>query len=256
MAAVTDSAWILALDPNLEPRPDRPAIIGPLPVDGELRVGRDPKCDVLLDSRCFPSLISRSHAMLRVQDGVPMLHDTSLNGCDVDGVRKTQTAEPRIALREGSRVIFGVRGSETEFVYSVVRRPQLGARGQAKPLSKPRTGTSALSEPGGEGSSSLDHTIPSDGPGSAQEMMMEELQCCICAELLVRPCTLSCSHSFCSPCIYDWERRSRTCVICREELQKEPPKTVRNRTAYPGGSAPDNSTAYQHPITAQHTSTR
>jgi hypothetical protein len=185
MAVTTDAAcWVLALDPQLEPRPDRPATIGPIPEGGELTVGRDPKCDILLDSSRFPSLISRSHATLRVQGGVPVLHDTSLNGCDVDGTRKVQTAEPRVFLREGARVVFGVRGSQTEFVYNVVKRP--GARVDAKPLSKPRTGASAPSQPGIEGSDSLSHTLPSDGQGSAQDLMMEELQCCICAELLVR----------------------------------------------------------------------
>lgn len=62
---------------------------------------------------------------------------------------------------------------------------------------------------------------------------MEELQCCVCRELLCRPHTLPCSHTFCAPCLFSWERRpgDRACVICRAELGPEPPLFVRQLDA-------------------------
>ena len=248
--------WLLRLDSSLSPRPTRPATIGPIAGGRSLVVGRDPsRCDVVLDSAAFPGLISRQHATIVLEESGPVLRDSSLNGVGVDGGRTARGEAQHVPLRDGSTLVFGVRGSATEFVYRVAQRqteadPQATAiapEGSEEIPTLEERGES--SEPGRCGGSTLGGSdddddngcigpaVASDGgaplasaaaPAAApEELMVEELQCCICAELLVRPCQLRCSHSFCSPCIYDWERRSRTCVICREELEEAPPQPVR-----------------------------
>ena len=59
-------------------------------------------------------------------------------------------------------------------------------------------------------------------------VLLGELQCCVCHELLCRPHTLPCTHTFCAHCIFEWERRGdRTCVVCRAPLPEAPPLLVR-----------------------------
>jgi hypothetical protein len=55
----------------------------------------------------------------------------------------------------------------------------------------------------------LDAAVP-DGPGCSGELraavsgVMEELRCAICYEPMVKAHVLTCSHSFCGPCIFQW----------------------------------------------------
>ena len=102
--------------------PNLPVAQGPLRPDRPLTVGREATCDFVLDSRDFPGLLSRVHATLRLEDGVPVLYDSSLNGCGVDDGRTSKSSQRRAALGDGAKVTFGVRGSETEFVYTVAKR--------------------------------------------------------------------------------------------------------------------------------------
>eukprot|EP00966_Prymnesium_polylepis_P314548 7268275-Prymnesium_polylepis.1 len=39
--------------------------------------------------------------------------------------------------------------------------------------------------------------------------MYEELQCTVCRDLLCRPHTLSCSHTFCADCLFGWAKREK-----------------------------------------------
>ncbi|XP_058235660.1 E3 ubiquitin-protein ligase rnf8 isoform X1 [Hemibagrus wyckioides] len=50
------------------------------------------------------------------------------------------------------------------------------------------------------------------------EVLENELQCIICAELFIEAVTLSCAHSFCQHCIADWRRRRDECPICRQPI--------------------------------------
>ncbi|KAK2864192.1 hypothetical protein Q7C36_003346 [Tachysurus vachellii] len=50
------------------------------------------------------------------------------------------------------------------------------------------------------------------------EVLENELQCIICAELFIEAVTLSCAHSFCQHCIADWRRRRDECPICRRPI--------------------------------------
>ncbi|XP_068632418.1 E3 ubiquitin-protein ligase RNF8-like [Battus philenor] len=53
------------------------------------------------------------------------------------------------------------------------------------------------------------------------DIMENELQCSICAELFVTAITLSCSHTFCKYCITEWKKKKRDCPICRAPILSE-----------------------------------
>ncbi|XP_071962766.1 uncharacterized protein [Antedon mediterranea] len=50
------------------------------------------------------------------------------------------------------------------------------------------------------------------------DVMESELQCSICAELLIQATTLNCSHSFCHLCIMEWFKKKKECPICRNKV--------------------------------------
>ncbi|GBP41443.1 E3 ubiquitin-protein ligase rnf8 [Eumeta japonica] len=52
-------------------------------------------------------------------------------------------------------------------------------------------------------------------------LMESELQCSICAELLVHPVTLGCSHTFCHYCITRWRQKSNNCPNCRVTIKSD-----------------------------------
>ncbi|RVE41517.1 hypothetical protein evm_013831, partial [Chilo suppressalis] len=53
------------------------------------------------------------------------------------------------------------------------------------------------------------------------ELMENELQCSICAELFVGATTLNCSHTFCKYCITMWKKKKKDCPICRSVISSE-----------------------------------
>ncbi|XP_029966889.1 E3 ubiquitin-protein ligase rnf8 isoform X2 [Salarias fasciatus] len=53
------------------------------------------------------------------------------------------------------------------------------------------------------------------------EVLENELQCIICAELLIKAVILNCAHSFCSYCINQWRKKKDECPICREAIQSQ-----------------------------------
>ncbi|CAK1601042.1 unnamed protein product [Parnassius mnemosyne] len=52
-------------------------------------------------------------------------------------------------------------------------------------------------------------------------IMENELQCSICAELFVSATTLNCSHTFCKYCITMWKKKKKECPICRATITSE-----------------------------------
>lgn len=113
-------------------------------------------------------------------------------------------------------VTLGCRGSATEFVYQLRREEEKGADQGAGAPKRARTASPVVDAP---------------APLSADEINdieVEELQCCICRELLCRPHALRCSHTFCGGCIFQWARREQSCPICRDALvPSAPPLQVR-----------------------------
>ena len=139
----------------------------------------------------------------------------------------------RAELSEGSTVVFGPRGSLSEFAYRLEKRADggsdHGARKRARTAEEPAASVSAV-EPSKEAHDAAEPGRAESPPPGAQELngvMVEELQCCVCRELLCRPHALPCSHTFCGGCIFEWARREQSCPICREPLTPSPPLLVR-----------------------------
>ena len=115
------TSWSLVLVKG-QPRPDRPAAID-LAESQAISIGRESgECDVMLDSPAFPRLISRLHCRLAAKENEVVLQDCSVNGCSVDGALIAR----RAVLSEGSIVVFGPRGSLTEFTYRLERTAAAG----------------------------------------------------------------------------------------------------------------------------------
>lgn len=73
------------------------------------------------------------------------------------------------------------------------------------------------------------NTTESAGEGTSKqntlaevgELVENELQCSICAELFIEAITLSCSHTFCKYCITKWKNKKKDCPICRTPITSE-----------------------------------
>lgn len=77
-------------------------------------IGRGEACDVILDSSLTPQMISRSHAVVTVEDESCMIEDQgSLNGVHINGTRISS----KQALKHGDVVTFGVPSPQPEFDY-------------------------------------------------------------------------------------------------------------------------------------------
>lgn len=57
--------------------------------------------------------------------------------------------------------------------------------------------------------------------GEIGDLMENELQCSICADLFINPTTLNCSHTFCQYCITTWKKKKKDCPICRTPIKSE-----------------------------------
>ena len=200
------TSWSLVLVKG-QPRPDRPAAIG-LAESQAISIGRESgECDVMLDSAAFPRLISRLHCRLAAKENEVVLQDCSVNGCSVDGALIAR----RAVLSEGSTIVFGPRGSLTEFTYRLQRTSSPtdegttaaggdeGARKRARakepaPLSEepappaephqlaepaqPAQPAQPSQEPRPDGSQGAGSSQPLGlGPDELNGVMLEELQC-------------------------------------------------------------------------------
>mmetsp|Transcript_17543 Transcript_17543/g.45170 ORF Transcript_17543/g.45170 Transcript_17543/m.45170 type:complete len:393 (-) Transcript_17543:63-1241(-) len=86
-------------------------------------IGRGETCDVVLNSRRTPQMISRCHAVLHKEEGAFALVDQgSLNGILINGDPVTG----RRALAQGDVVTFGVPSAQPEFDYVFEERPHDG----------------------------------------------------------------------------------------------------------------------------------
>lgn len=77
-------------------------------------IGRGDTCDIVLDSRRTPQMVSRCHAVLNREDGIFTMSDQgSLNGVLVNGER----VRGKQALANGDVITFGVPTPHPEFDY-------------------------------------------------------------------------------------------------------------------------------------------
>lgn len=61
---------------------------------------------------------------------------------------------------------------------------------------------------------------PTDSPSNGSDRIDEDLVCTVCHELMFKPVSISCGHSFCKACVSRWFRVKRTCPHCRTEHDK------------------------------------
>ena len=120
--------WQLRLRDGETPRLDRPAVIT---LRHNLTIGRGDS-HVLLDSAALPNLISRVHATFYLDvteyNGPVVVHNHSINEVrledrsgDTFKATKNVAKDKMALLTEGCTVIFGRRGSLTEFCYTLHR---------------------------------------------------------------------------------------------------------------------------------------
>ena len=84
-------------------------------------VGRAESCDLTLDSRRTPQMLSRRHAVMHKEAGVFTLTDQgSLNGILVNGERVRE----KVPLSNGDVVTFGVPTQHPELDYVFESRPK------------------------------------------------------------------------------------------------------------------------------------
>ncbi|XP_050535029.1 E3 ubiquitin-protein ligase RNF8-like [Daktulosphaira vitifoliae] len=50
-------------------------------------------------------------------------------------------------------------------------------------------------------------------------VLESEFQCPICNELMVKACTINCSHTFCEVCLNTWLRGNNVCPLCRTSVE-------------------------------------
>ena len=178
------TSWSLVLAKG-QPRPDRPAAID-LTEGQAISIGRESgECDVMLDSTAFPRLISRLHCRLAAKENEVVLQDCSVNGCSSDG----ELIARRAVLREGSTVVFGPRGSLSEFTCRLARttatrgdegagRKRARAEEPAPPADAPQLAEPpqpAQLEPRPDDSQGTASSQPF-GPDELNGVMLEELQ--------------------------------------------------------------------------------
>merc|ERR1712141_440719 len=56
--------------------------------------------------------------------------------------------------------------------------------------------------------------------GDNQQLLEEELKCCICMDVYIHATALDCGHMFCSKCIEDWMQNQHSCPQCRTKVKK------------------------------------
>jgi len=123
-----DATWSCACEAHLyrHPRctPSDERIQPPLLhlLQDHLVVGRSGSCDILLNSRRTPQMISRCHAVIHHEDGVFSVTDQgSMNGVWVNGDRTSGSK----ALVNGDVVTFGIPTKAPELDYIFKIRPSI-----------------------------------------------------------------------------------------------------------------------------------
>ena len=71
----------------------------------------------------------------------------------------------------------------------------------------------------GQGGSGLSRNIIQCTRAYLKELAETELQCTVCTEVIMNATTLNCGHSFCNPCINEWQKKQSNCPVCRTDIQ-------------------------------------
>lgn len=102
----------LKLHPRCVQSQERQPIL--IHLSDRMMIGRNDMCDVVLDSKRTPGMISRSHALLQHEDGIFNISDAnSVNGVLINGKKVDSMCQ----LTHGDVVTFGVPTPNPEFDY-------------------------------------------------------------------------------------------------------------------------------------------
>jgi len=64
----------------------------------------------------------------------------------------------------------------------------------------------------------LETSINENILGKVSNIMDEQLTCAICSELFIKATTLNCTHTFCHHCINSWNKKQKSCPVCRKPV--------------------------------------
>jgi len=221
----------------------------------KITFGRFPTCNVVLDSKRAPQMISRNHGWLQRQeedDGYTVgevwkVVNNSMNGILVNG--EAVGSEGR-RLQQGDVVTFGrkMEPPEFEFIFESPLAPVAPAA--------PAPATPAPEAPGPSAEdvfaeqmkriSALQAELEAEKEEKRREKELQraesqqrrqsalnvsdlhsELLCSICQDWLVHASTIECSHTFCWACIDKWLWQKKfECPICRHEVKREPVRSL------------------------------
>eukprot|EP00929_Paragymnodinium_shiwhaense_P029402 TRINITY_DN16855_c0_g1_i1.p1 TRINITY_DN16855_c0_g1~~TRINITY_DN16855_c0_g1_i1.p1 ORF type:complete len:530 (-),score=156.84 TRINITY_DN16855_c0_g1_i1:132-1721(-) len=209
----------------------------------EIRVGRLPDCEVILESKKVPQMVSRLHARIVRQQGVGaqastsswVLHDNrSVNGVLVND---EPVGEPGCVLKHGDVVTFGRKVVPPEFEF-VIEIPASAC--EAPAAQQPTVVTPSIEELLGDQMrriSELQRELEQERDKQREQVessqrqgakltvadLHSELVCCVCQDWLVQPSNIECSHAFCWSCIDTWLLHKRfECPVCRHAVTREP----------------------------------
>ena len=59
------------------------------------------------------------------------------------------------------------------------------------------------------------------GPDALKNVLLNEMSCSVCCDIMHEPTVLNCEHTFCFTCINAWSRRGKQhCPVCRKEFSR------------------------------------
>ncbi|KAK9450915.1 uncharacterized protein V1518DRAFT_412061 [Limtongia smithiae] len=66
---------------------------------------------------------------------------------------------------------------------------------------------------------------------SGYRATFQNYTCTVCDNLMFESCLISCGHSFCYTCVYEWFKRHKTCPSCRATIREPPAISLQARDA-------------------------
>ncbi|KAK3252089.1 hypothetical protein CYMTET_38647 [Cymbomonas tetramitiformis] len=211
MANITSTAYLKHL-PECEPdRPERimrDILLHPFFNRGmqQVRVGRHPANEVVLESERIPLLLGRFHCYIELdlqpnQDYVYILGDKrTTNGCYVGsellppGGRKVITHGTILGFGGPQNVSRDGRTQRNPFRFVFM--------------------LSAAEE------------LPPPRPTRSMQELQQAMMCAVCHETMVDAHILPCGHSYCGACIWTWSERRLTCPECRTSFRTPTENTL------------------------------
>lgn len=215
--------------------------------------GRLPTCNVVIDSKRAPQMISRNHGWVQRQQDVNgevwKVFNNSMNGILVNG---EAVGEEGRSLCQSDVVTFGRKMEPPEFEFVFEDPAALAAATPA-----PEASVAVAPAPPGASDedmfaeqmkriTDLQKELEAEKEQQLRDREMQraesqqrrqsalevadlhsELLCSICQDWLVHASTIECSHTFCWACIDKWLLQKKfECPVCRHAVTREPVRSL------------------------------